>query len=198
MRPFIPTTTLCLVLAAGAGAAPDTGGRTALMAAAAAGDAARAPAAAPADTGEFAEDVLVDVVFPDWFKQSFLDLDVDLAEALEAGRQGIMVFVSTRRCSYCKAFIDRSLARPDIRERLAGERLTAREWYAGLGLSYRPAVVLFDAGGREAMRIDSETQRYRMAGTLQLVLEGAHRDDSQLQRWRRDKVIESLQAEAAP
>lgn len=332
-----------------------------------------APAAGPAAGGDqdFAEDVFVDVKFPEWFKLSFLDLDVDLEQALEAGKQGILVFVSTRRCSYCKAFIDRSLAQPDIRERLeaaydvigleifddtpmtavdgsqyrvkdfvtaeqasltptlifygaggrqllkivgyypperfrrvldylegghhheltlrdylegreadatggeaptglqddplfaapphildrrgaaadrplmvlfeepgcppcarfhrrvladpairrllgdyearrldigsdatrvvtpAGQRRTAAEWYRDLGLTYAPAVVLFDTRGREAMRIDSETQRFRMEGTLQLVLEGAHEDDAQLQRWRRDKAVQALRARAA-
>ncbi len=317
----------------------------------------------PAGPYDFAEDVFADVSFPEWFKTSFLDLDVDLQEALDAGKQGILVFISTRRCSYCKAFFDKSLHQPDIRRRVAhnfdvigleifddtmmtavdgtryrvkefvtvmkasltptlifygeggtqllrivgyyppdrfrrvldylegghygetslrdfmatspagpdglpqdelfadpphildrramasdrplmvvfeepacepcarfhrrvladpsirrlleayevrrlniadpgvrvitptGERTDAPGWYRDLGLAYTPAVVLFDNAGREAMRIDSETLRYRMEGSLQLVLGNAHHDDAQLQRWRRARAIEASQAQ---
>ena len=316
-----------------------------------------------ARTENFAEDVFVDVKFPDWFKPGFLDLDVDLQEALSAGKQGLMIFISTRRCSYCKAFIENSLALPDIRRRVqesfdvvgleifddsmmtdpegnryrvkefvtvqkatftptlifygpqgqkilkivgyyppdkfrtvldylqgkryqheplrdyisrvshssqtsaaqikkdyelfskppymldrragpaqrpllvlfeqpdcsacerfhnrvladeairrlmgrfevvqldasdtatrlitpTGDRVTPKEWFAGLDLSYRPALVFFSEMGEEVMRLDSETQRYRMEGTLQLVLEKGYENDAQLQRWRRDKAVE--------
>lgn len=310
----------------------------------------------------FAEDVFVDVEFPDWFKTSFLDLDVDLEQALNANKQGLMIFISTSRCSYCKAFIENSLTLPDIRQRVqesfdvigleifddsmmtdpngkhyrvkeyvsaqkaaftptmifygaggrkllkivgyyppdkfrsvldylqgghyeneplrsytsrnnkltlkdkpiktdhelftrpphildrragnaerpllvlfeqpdcdacerlhsrvladnairrligryeavqldasdtdtrvltpGGERLSPKAWFAKLDLTYQPALVFFDKSGKEVLRLDSETQRYRMEGTLQLVLEKGYENDAQLQRWRRDKAVE--------
>lgn len=315
-----------------------------------------------AGSENFAEDVFVDVEFPDWFKTSFLDLDVDLEQALNANKQGLMIFISTRRCSYCKAFIENSLTLPDIRQRVQesfdvigleifddsmmtapngkhyrvkeyvsvqkaaftptmifygagarkllkivgyyppdkfrsvldylqgghyeneslrsytskknkpgkkvtpiktdyelftrpphildrragsaerpllvlfeqpdcdacerlhrrvladnairrligryeavqldasdtdtrvltpkGERLSPKAWFARLDLTYRPALVFFDKSGEEVLRLDSETQRYRMEGTLQLVLEKGYENDAQLQRWRRDKAVE--------
>jgi len=45
------------------------------------------------------------------------------------------------------------------------------------------------------LRLDSETLRYRMEGTLQLVLERAYENDAQLQRWRREKAIEAIRIE---
>lgn len=51
-------------------------------------------------------------------------------------------------------------------------------------------MVLFDETGKEVMRLDSETRRYRMEGSLQLVLEKGYQQDAQLQRWRRDKALE--------
>jgi thioredoxin-related protein len=332
-------------------------------------DAPAAEAVVPApgtDSGiEFAEDVFVDVQFPDWFKISFLDLGDDLQEALEDGKQGILLFISASRCSYCKAFMETSLQAPDIRRRLTasfdiigldifddrelttvdgrqfrvkefvlhnrasntptliflgqhgrvlarivgyypperfrnvldyleakayrheslgehlqrareatdggvgpiiaddlfskppymldrsrvpaqqpllvvfeqpgcdacerfhrrvlcdksirrligdyeavqldasddhgrvvtpdGDKTTPAAWYRRLGLNYQPAVVFFDRQGKEIMRIDSETQRFRMEGSLQLVLEGSDTEDAQLQRWRRTKAIERFQ-----
>jgi len=67
------------------------------------------------------------------------------------------------------------------------------DWYRSLGLSYQPAVLFFDEQGEEVMRIDSEAQRVRMEGSLQLVLEGTAPDEPQLQRSRRSKAIERFQ-----
>lgn len=313
---------------------------------------------------DFADDAVVNISHPAWFKQSFLDLNEDLDEALAAGKQGIMLFISSRRCSYCKVFLERALGDPEIRRRVQdrfdvigldifselemtdidgqtqpvkdfvtrvkasytptlifygeggrmllrivgyyppdkfervldylqgghdrteplrsylqrtdpsstngdapmivdrelfrgrpyvldrraieserpllvvferqgceacerfhrrvlsdsairgligqfeavqldvseaaervitpdGERLTAGEWFRRLDLNYSPAIVFFDEAGREVMRLDSETLRYRMEGSLQLVLEGAYEEDAQLQRWRWRKAVEA-------
>jgi thioredoxin-related protein len=323
------------------------------------------PPAAPSSGVEFAEDVFVDVKFPDWFKTSFLDLRDDLQEALDEGKDGILLFISASRCSYCKAFMDTALRDPEIRARLTdnfdvigldifddselttldgsryrvkefvtlnrasytptliflgeggqmllrivgyypperfrqvldyldakayqnhtlreylqvasrepsaegrsiiaddlfeqpphmldrsripaqapllvvfeesgcgacerfhrrvlqdksirrligeyqavqldagdkqgrvvtpdGDKTTSAAWYRQLGLNYLPAILFFDEHGKEVMRLDSETLRYRMEGSLQLVLERAYEEDPQLQRWRRVKAIESIQ-----
>ena len=320
------------------------------------------PAEAVVSSSEnFAEDVFVDVHFPQWFQPSFLDFREDVDEAVSNGKQGILLFLSTRRCSYCKAFIDNVLGQKKIRQRIqqsfnvygleifddadmvdpaTGNKLPIREfvtvnkasftptlifygaggkkllkivgyypeekfsrvldyleeqhfqreplrsylartappkadkssiiadeklfsrppymldrsvfaaqnplmvvfetpgciscerfhkrvlsdksvrrlmkefetvqldasdtssriktpdgklmspaqWYENLDLSYKPAIVFFDGNGNEAMRLDSETQRFRMEGSLQMVLEGAYREDAQLQRWRWKKA----------
>ena len=329
----------------------------------------RAPTATSSSGVDFAEDVFVDVKFPDWFKTSFLDLRDDLEEALDTGKQVIMLFISASRCSYCKAFMDTSLADPAIREQLtesfdvigleifddrelttldgrqyrvkefvtlsrasytptliffgeggrlllrivgyyppdrfrrvldyldsrayeaqplreylqassqepkagnapmisddlferppymldrsrlsaerpllvvfegsdcpacerfhrrvlkdksirrligeyeaiqldardiegrvvtpAGEKGSPADWYRELGLNYLPAILFFDERGNEVMRLDSETLRFRMEGSLQLVLERAYEQDAQLQRWRRAKAIESIERRSA-
>ncbi len=72
-----------------------------------------------------------------------------------------------------------------------GGKASPAQWYGELGLNYLPAILFFDEHGNEVMRLDSETLRYRMEGSLQLVLERAYEQDAQLQRWRRAKAIES-------
>lgn len=319
-------------------------------------------ALANASGPDFDEDAYVEVKFPTWFKFSFLDLSEDLQEAVDAGKRGILLFLSARNCSYCKAFIDNSLQQVDIRERLSnafdvigmeifddsemtdpagrvyrvkefvdakqaaytptlifygaqaepllkivgyypperfrqvldylereryreeplrvylqkasptpaaahrgiildkdlfssppyqldrragpaslplmvvfetadcpacerfhanvlqdkrvrplvrefeavqldvndtnsrvmtptGDVLSPAEWYEQLELSYSPAVLLFDESGSEVMRLDSETKRYRMQGSLQLVLDKDYLEKGvQLQRWRRERA----------
>lgn len=317
---------------------------------------------------DFADDAIVDISHPEWFKHSFYNLRDDLDEAQADGKQGIMLFMSTRRCSYCKVFLDHVLSDPEIKQRVQtnydvigleilsdlevvdvdgesypvkefvtrvkaaftptlifygtdgkvqlkivgyypqekfkrvldyleggnyrketlrdylshseisksglarkmivdnelfsqaphildrraanaqqqlmvvfergnceacerihqrvfsdksvrnligqfeaiqldisnktqriiipeGDALSPSEWYERLNLSYTPAIVFFDESGQEVLRLDSETLRYRLEGTLQLVLERAYENDAQLQRWRRNKAIESIRVD---
>lgn len=316
------------------------------------------------DPFAFDEDVFVDVQLPDWFETDFLDLQAGLEEARAAGKRGLMVFISTRRCSYCKTFIQRSLERADIRQRVqqdyrvfgleifddtemtdpngtvyrvkafvkahqasftptlifydlqgkqrlkivgyypaedfnsvldyleqrqdpqqtlraylnskrssmdnhprpviteqglfsappflldrrtgpaatpllvifeqpncdacerfhhrvladpsirtllggyelvqldvtsptplltpTGQRLTAAQWYSQLKLGYYPAILFFSETGREVLRLDSETLRFRMEGSLQMVLEKGYLDEAQLQKWRRQKAVQAF------
>jgi len=61
----------------------------------------------------------VKVVYPEWFKQSFYDLQDDLQDALDNGKHGVAVFFSEKSCSYCKAMVERTFQQPDIAQRLS-------------------------------------------------------------------------------
>lgn len=323
---------------------------------------AKAVAEAPKVINEdFEEDVFADAKYPKWFKPSYLDLDEDLNEARQGGKKGLMVYFGLKRCSYCQAFMENTLAQPDIAKRMqdsfdavgmdifsdnemqdptgkahvvkdfvtlkkanysptmifygkggrellkivgyyppgkfrqvldylegehyeretlyifmkreknksglvkasirkdklfpndrynffrkkkpasrpllvlfeqpncgacdrfhqrvltdkpvrrllerfdtlqidatdnktavltpAGSRITPKIWHYRLGLNYSPAMIFFDEKGNEITRLDSEVKRWRMEGTLQLILEGSYKKDTQMQRWRRDKAV---------
>lgn len=72
----------------------------------------------------------------------------------------------------------------------SGSRIAPKTWYSRLGLNYSPAMVFYDEAGNEITRLDSETKRWRMEGTLQLILEKSYTKDTQVQRWRRDKAVQ--------
>jgi thioredoxin-related protein len=136
-----------------------------------------AAAAGPAPRGDpaldFAEDVFVDVAFPSWFKLSFLDLREDLAEARAAGKQGIALFISSARCSYCKAFIDTSLSDPILRDRMQesfdviglqifddrpltdfqGRTYPVKEFVSRQRADFSPTLIFYGNGGRTLLRI---------------------------------------------
>ena len=52
--------------------------------------------------------------YPAWFKQSFLDLDEDLDEALKGGKSGLIVYFGQAHCAYCKAIMKDTLSKPDL------------------------------------------------------------------------------------
>ncbi len=55
------------------------------------------------------------LTFPDWFKLSFLDMAEDLAEARAAGKAGLIIYYGQKYCAYCRQFLEKDLAREDIR-----------------------------------------------------------------------------------
>lgn len=60
----------------------------------------------------------INVVYPDWFKQTLYDLPGDLQDASDAGKRGIMLFFSAKTCSYCHAMVTSTFAQADIVKRL--------------------------------------------------------------------------------
>ena len=110
---------------------------------------------------------------PSWFKHSFLDLREDLAEAAEAGKQGLMLYFDTQGCAYCKAFIKHTLNEPDIQADLsthfdvvdvdmfsdvevtdfAGRVLPAGDFAIREGATVSPTLVFYDTDGSLLFRI---------------------------------------------
>jgi len=62
--------------------------------------------------------VVARITHPSWFKHSFLDLPQDLADAADAGKLGLFLFISTQGCSYCHLFLQESLGDPEIAQRV--------------------------------------------------------------------------------
>ncbi len=100
------------------------------------------------------------VEFPAWFKASFLDLRDDLRDAREAGKRGVVLFLSQENCSHCKAFIDTTLSDPETQQRL-------RKNFDVLGIDIFNDVPLTDIDGTVATVKDfAEAQSARFTPTL--------------------------------
>ena len=63
---------------------------------------------------EFSDEPVDEIVHPDWFKQSFLDLKDDVADAGKEGKTGIILFFWQHHCPYCKALITNDLGNSAI------------------------------------------------------------------------------------
>ncbi len=103
----------------------------------------------------------------------------------------LAILFEDRHCADCERFHDRTLNRPDVAEEmrkflfvrldaesnrpivdLQGTTTTPAQWVKSLGLSYRPAVVLFNEG-REIYRVDWQLYHFHFVEALRYV-SGAH------------------------
>lgn len=142
---------------------------------------------------QFNEDaVAVQIEHPAWFKHSFLDLRGDLAEAKKAGKLGVVLFLSTPRCSYCRAFLDFTFADPDIRRDLTknfdviglqvisdneitdehGKTWTMKQYVAAEKAYVTPTLIFLRHDGKRMLRIVGYYPPEKFRGVLDYLLAG--------------------------
>jgi len=141
----------------------------------------------------FNEDaVAVNFENPDWFKHSFLDLRGDLADARRAGKLGIVLFLSTPQCSYCKAFLDFTLGDRDIRHDLTknfdviglevisdveitdvnGKTWTMKQFVVEEKAFVTPTLIFLRHDGKRMLRIVGYYPPEKFRGVLSYLLDG--------------------------
>jgi len=133
-----------------------------------------------------------DVEHPDWFKLSFLNLPVDLEEAIDADKRGIMVYFGQAHCAYCKALMEVNFAREDIaaytrknfdvipidiwsdREvvDMAGNVLTEKAFAEQERTQFTPSIIFYDFDGEEAFRLRGFYPPYEFRAALEYVADG--------------------------
>lgn len=104
------------------------------------------------------------LVFPNWFEQTFWYLNDDINDAVKAGKIGIMIDASEESCTYCIAFIERSLDRPDIQKRF-------RRNFNALGLEVIGDTQIHDVDGK-AYSVKNFLEKYKAYVTPTLLFFG--------------------------
>lgn len=100
------------------------------------------------------------VKYPDWFKNSFYDLQEDLNDARRAGKRGIIVFFSQKNCNHCQAFMSTTLSDPATQQRV-------QKSYDVVGLDIFNDIELTDFNGSvTTIKEFAETSRARLVPTL--------------------------------
>lgn len=110
---------------------------------------------------------------PDWFKQSFLDLAVDVEEASQSGKH-LILFLEMNGCPYCfkmnEEIFKEGTYTDFIRQRFdvialnikgdrevavdAGRSMTEKQLAESLGVRYTPTVIFLDRENRPVARVD--------------------------------------------
>ena len=130
----------------------------------------------------------------------FLGPPYDLRRGAES--KPLAVLFETTFCSGCDELHHDGFTRPEVRALLArfdvvrltlsertplvtpeGKKTTAEAWARSLGISYTPSIVLFDAGGPEALRVESYLRPFHLAASLDYVASGAWRTQPSFQRF---------------
>lgn len=170
---------------------------------------AQCSSAQPSATEPFDDSAVVSSKTPDWFKQSFLDLRADLADAHKAGKKGLMVYFSTEGCAYCKAFVERSLADPAIAASvrkhfdainleifedaemtdLQGKAMAAKAFAKRERAEFSPTVIFYGTDGKTMLRVVGYQSPERFKRVLDYVI-GDH--------YRTTTLADYLGTHAAP
>ncbi len=154
-------------------------------------------AATPEDEIENFDDFPRDeaLVYPSWFKHSFLDLDDDLKEAVADGKQGLVVYFGQKRCAYCHKLINVNFALTDIAQYtqhhfdvvpidvwgvqevtdVGGEVLTERELAIREETNFTPSLLFYDAAGEIALRLRGYYPPYQLRAALEYVADGHYK-----------------------
>jgi len=110
---------------------------------------------------------------PQWFKESFLDFEEDVAEAAADGKR-VMIFFHQEGCPYCARMVEKSFNHPPIetyiREHFDGITInmwgdrevvsignrdfTEKTFSAALKVQYTPTLLFLDERGKTVLRLD--------------------------------------------
>jgi thioredoxin-related protein len=125
------------------------------------------------------------------------------------GQQPILVFFETPDCNPCQRFHEGALNNKNVRRLMpefeavqlnsldniskvkvpSGRVLTPQQWSNELQLAYDYSVIFFDENGVEVHRLDAETGKDRMSGSMQYVLEKSYLQHEQFLQWRKENVM---------
>jgi thioredoxin-related protein len=137
------------------------------------------------------------LIYPEWFKEPFLNLPDDHAEAVAKGKD-LVVYFGQRRCAYCHKLMDVNFGAPDIvkytREHfdivpvdiwgvtevtdLAGETLTERDFALREETNFTPSLVFYDETGAEALRLRGYYPPYQFRAALEYVADDHYQRES--------------------
>jgi len=134
--------------------------------------------------------------YPDWFLDSFLDLQEDVQNARAAGKKGLMVVFSLPQCSHCKMFAAKTLRDPAVEAAVRhsfdavhvnlfsdiemvspqGEAMSVKEFGRQERADFTPAIYFYDVEGRRVLRIIGYHPAERFIRVLRYVSEEHYRN----------------------
>ena len=110
---------------------------------------------------------------PDWFKDSFLEFEEDIAEAAEAGKR-LVIYFHQDGCPYCNKLVEDNFNNPDILEKMqsgfdlvainlwgdreviqiGGKTFTEKTLAQALDVDFTPTLIFFNEHKEVALRLN--------------------------------------------
>ena len=130
-----------------------------------------------------------EVVIPDWFKLSFLDLKEDILEAQEAGKIGLILYFGQSKCPYCKALVEDNFSKKDIVSYIqnkfdivaidvlggrsvnstSGEVMSEKQFAIRSKANFTPTLIFYNHSGNEVHRLVGYHSPYVLRAALEYV-----------------------------
>lgn len=139
-----------------------------------------------------------DIILPDWFKLSFLELHDDLSDAVRAGKRGLILYFGQVDCAYCKAHLENNWGRSDIRQYtqkyfnvvaidVRGDNLVTgfdgyianeKDFSARLKTNFTPSLMFIDHFGRTVLKLSGYYPPYQFRAALEFVADKHYQKES--------------------
>ena len=130
------------------------------------------------------------VEFPDWFKNSFMDIGEDIADAAAENKRLVLFFYQDG-CPYCKKLIEFNFTQHDIVEKtratvdilainmwgdrevtwLDGETMTEKAFARKMRVMFTPTMLFLDEQGGVALRVNGYYKPSKFKAALSYVAE---------------------------
>lgn len=139
-----------------------------------------------------------DLVLPDWFKVSFLELEDDMDEAISAGKKGLIIYFGQKRCPYCKAQLENNWGQKDILDSTLanfdviaidirsqkqvtdfdGTTMTEKEFSTQHDTNFTPSLLFFVEGNMLALKLRGYRPPYQFRAALEYVADGHYKKEA--------------------
>jgi thioredoxin-related protein len=137
--------------------------------------------------------------YPAWFKDSFLDLQQDLADAKQAGKLGIIVYFGQNNCAYCENLLEINWEKhTDIVDYTRkyfdvvpiniwgslevtlpnGETLTEKHYADKERTNFTPSLIFYNTEGKQIFRLRGYHLPYQFRAALDYVVSGYYQEQS--------------------
>ena len=144
---------------------------------------------------------------PAWFKESFLDIRDDIAEASQAKRR-VMLYFYQDGCPYCTKLLNENFGQKEIADKarkhfdviainiwgdrevkdLNGKTMPEKDFAKALGVQFTPSLQMLDEKGNTALRLNGYTPPHQFTVALDYVSQRLE---------KKQKYIDYLQAHAS-
>jgi len=140
-----------------------------------------------------------DLLPPDWFKLSFLELKNDLAETVKQNKKGLILYFGQSDCAYCKAHLEHNWgdvyisaytrkhfdvvaidvrgARP-VSDFNGKVYRTEKEFAVAHKANFTPTLIFYDEKGKETLRLSGYHPPYEFSATLEYVADGYYQKET--------------------
>ena len=140
-----------------------------------------------------------DIVLPDWFKLSFLELKNDLEEAKENGKRGLIVYFGQKSCPYCKVHLEKNwgdrgivsytqkhfevvaidvLGQRQVSNMAGKVYKTEKQFAANQKAQFTPSLIFYNTAGKEVMRLSGYHPPYQFRAALEFVADKHYKRES--------------------